>query len=56
MFCLAARKASAPTLFFAVHVRNDDRGRTPSPMRLKAVCGPGDDPAPVVTIMPPEED
>jgi hypothetical protein len=56
MFRLAARKASAPTLFFGVHVRNDDRGRTPPLVRLKAVCGPGDHAAPVVTIMLPDED
>jgi hypothetical protein len=56
MFALAARKASAPTLFFAVHVRNNNRRGTPPSVRLNAVCGPGDDAAPVVTVMLPEED
>jgi hypothetical protein len=37
--CLPAR--------FPVHVRNDNRERTPPLVRLKAVCGPGDDGEPV---------
>jgi hypothetical protein len=41
---------------FAVHVRNDNRERTPPLVRLKAVCGPGDDGEPVLTVMLPEED
>jgi hypothetical protein len=55
VFRAAARRSECDTLSFAVHVRNDDRGRTPPPVRLKAVCGPGDDAEPVVTIMLPEE-
>jgi hypothetical protein len=30
---------------FAVHVRNDNRERTPPLVRLKALCGPGGDAA-----------
>jgi hypothetical protein len=41
---------------FGVHVRNDNRDRTPPLVRLKAVCGPGDDGEPVVTVMLPAED
>jgi hypothetical protein len=41
---------------FGVHVRNDNRDRTPPLVRLKAVCGPGDEGEPVVTIMLPKED
>ncbi len=41
---------------FGVHVRNDNRDRTPSLRQLKAVCGPGDDTEPVITIMLPNED
>jgi hypothetical protein len=41
---------------FGVHVRNDNRDRTPPLVRLKAVCGPGDDGEPVVTVMLPDED
>ena len=35
---------------------NDTRSGTPPLVRLKALCGPGDDGTPVVTIMMPEED
>ena len=41
---------------FAVHVRNDNRERTPPLVRLKALCGPGDEGAPCLTVMLPEED
>jgi hypothetical protein len=50
VFRAAARRADGHTLFFAVHVRNDNREGTPPPVRLKASCGPGDDAAPVLTI------
>jgi hypothetical protein len=40
---------------FGVHVRDDNRERTPPLMRLKAVCGPGDAGEPVITVMLPEE-
>jgi hypothetical protein len=38
---------------FGVHVHNDNRERTPPLVRLKAVCGPGDQGEPVVTVMFP---
>jgi len=41
---------------FVVRVRNDNRERTPPLVRLKALCGPGDEGEPVVTIMLPDED
>jgi hypothetical protein len=41
---------------FALHVRNDNRGRMPPLVRLKAVCGSGDGGEPVVTVMAPDED
>jgi hypothetical protein len=40
---------------FVVHVRNDNRERTPL-VRLKALCGPGDEGEPVITILMPDED
>ena len=40
---------------FAVHVRNDNRERTPPLVRLKALCGPGDQGEPVITILMPDE-
>ena len=55
VFRSAARNANGQTLFFAVHVRDGNRRGVPPLVRLKAVCGPGDDAAPVVTIMLPDE-
>ena len=41
---------------FGIHVRNDDRSGTPPLVRLKALCGPGDQGEPVITVMLPDED
>ena len=41
---------------FGVHVRNDNREGTPPLVQLKALCGPGDDGEPVITVMLPDED
>lgn len=41
---------------FKLHVRNDNRERTPPLRTLKAVCGPGDELEPVITVMMPDED
>jgi hypothetical protein len=40
----------------AVHVRQDNREGTPPLVRLKAICGPGDQGEPVITVMMPDED
>jgi hypothetical protein len=56
LFRLAARKTAGDRLTFGVRVRDDGRPGVPPLVRLKAVCGPGDDAAPVVTIMLPDED
>ncbi len=50
------RSAGGDTILFKLHVRNDDRRQAPPLVTLKAVCGPGDDMEPVLTIMLPEED
>src|SRR4051812_40695629 len=55
LLSLACRKVDGPELSFGVHVRNDNRGRMPPLVRLKAVCGPGDAAEPVITVMLPEE-
>lgn len=34
-----------------LHVRNDNRSSEPSLTHLVAVCGPGDDYEPVITVM-----
>jgi Family of unknown function (DUF6573) len=41
---------------FAVHVRNDNREGDPPQVKLYALCGPGDDSEPVITVMLPHED
>jgi hypothetical protein len=56
MLRMAARGAHGPELAFAVHVRNDNRDGEPPRARLRAVCGPGDDAKPVITVMLPNED
>ena len=55
MLRLAAKKGG-DTLLFQLHVRNDNSDRTPPLVTLKAVCGPGDQGEPVITIMLPDED
>ena len=54
--CAIWRGGNGAGMRFGVHVRNDNRERTPPLVHLKAVCGPGDDGEPVVTVMLPEED
>lgn len=52
-----ASRAAGPdgsSLHFDVLVLSDRT--TPRPIRLKAVCGPGDDLTPCLTVMLPEED
>lgn len=42
--------------FMVYRVPRKGNGRLPRPRMLKALCGPGDDMQPVITIMLPEED
>jgi hypothetical protein len=58
MLRCAARRTSGPHMLFRLHVRNDNRDRTPPLVTLKAVCGPRDidDPQPAITVMLPDED
>jgi hypothetical protein len=51
-----ARRSNGPEVRFGVHVRNDNRERTPPLVRLKGLCGPGDDGEPVITVMMVGED
>lgn len=46
--------AKGSEISFVVHVRNDNR--VARPCSLRAVCGPGDELEPVITIMLPGED
>lgn len=55
----AVQRPEAPNpqrVDFAVHVRNDNREGDPPLVRLYAICGPGDDAEPVITVMLPHED
>ena len=54
--CAARRGDGGQEVRYAVHVRNDNRERTPPPVRLRALCGPGDQGEPVITVLLPEED
>ena len=58
MLRCAARRTNGPQMRFKLHVRNDNRDRTPPLVTLQAVCGPRDidDPASGITIMLPDED
>jgi hypothetical protein len=49
------RQGGGERVDFAVHVRNDREGDPPL-VRLYALCGPGDDAEPVITVMLPHED
>ncbi len=50
------RGAEGTTVAFTVHVRNDNRERAPLGVPLLAVCGPGDDAEPVITVKLAGED
>jgi hypothetical protein len=49
------RSDGGPEVRFGVHVRNDNRERTPPLVRLKTLCGPGDQGEPVITVLMPKE-
>jgi uncharacterized protein DUF6573 len=48
------RSAGGDTILFRLLVRNDNG--QPRLVQLKALCGPGDDAEPVITILLPDED
>jgi hypothetical protein len=56
MLRFAVRGQDGPEVRFGVHVRNDNREGEPPLVRLKALCGPGDNGEPVLTVMLPQED
>jgi len=47
---------NASEIRFSVHVRNDNRNRVPPLVWLKALCGPGNQGEPVITVLMPDED
>jgi hypothetical protein len=48
------RAPEGDTLLYTVFVRNDDTA--PKPVKLKALCHPGDEGEPVITVLMPDED
>jgi hypothetical protein len=54
MMRFPVRRPDPTTVIFELRCVIDRKG--PSRVQLKAVCGPGDDGEPVITIMTPEED
>ncbi|WP_437671467.1 DUF6573 family protein [Sorangium sp. So ce131] len=50
----AVRNKDQSEILFELHVVTESI--TPALVKLKAICGPGDDCEPVITIMLPEED
>jgi hypothetical protein len=56
LLAVRGQSGGAPAARFGVYVRNDNRDRTPPLVRLKAVCGLGDQGEPVVTVLLPDED
>jgi hypothetical protein len=56
MLRLGVQRAAGSLVLYSLHVRNSNRSGTPPLVRLKAVCGPGDQGEPVITVMMPEED
>jgi hypothetical protein len=52
--CHIRRGADGSSLLFSLSVRNDDH--PPRRVHLKALCGPGDQGEPVITILLPDED
>ena len=53
---LPGQTAPGERVDFAVHVRNDNREGDPPLVQLYALCGPGDNAEPVITVMLPTED
>ena len=52
----AARRGGREIRFQVYRIRRGGRGIQPRLVTLKAICGPGDQGEPVVTIMLPDED
>ena len=56
-FAVVARHAGEQSeIVYSLYSRDCDRAATWPLMQLKALCGPGDDGKPVITIMLPDED
>jgi len=57
LYSIAAKShRQSDTMYFQLHVRNNNKDGMPPLVTLKGVCGPGDDGEPVVTILEEFED
>jgi len=56
VFHWTARRTRGNIITFVPLVFQDTRDKSPKPLLLKGVCGPGDDMEPVVTVKLPDED
>ena len=56
LLCAIRGGKGGPLTMFKLRVRNKPGEGTPPLVTLKAVCGPGDNAEPVITIMQPHED
>lgn len=56
MFKHAARHGGTEILFQVLRIPREGTGTRPKLATLKALCGPGDNAEPVITIMHPDED
>lgn len=55
-FAIRSLRGPSDRFLFSLHVRNNNRRGTPPKVQLKAICGPGDNGEPVITVMLPSED
>ena len=55
-YALPGQQLDGERVDFAVHVRKDNSEGDPPLVSLYALCGPGDNGEPVVTVMLPSED
>ena len=55
-FATLRQKGDGERIDFALHVRNDNREGEPPLVSLYALCGPGDNGEPVITVLLPGED
>lgn len=54
MLRIAAARSEGEQIYYRLYVRNNNR--PPKLVTLKALCGPGDNGEPVITVMLPDED
>lgn len=56
LYAIKSKNARGSEIRYHLHVRNSNEEGEPPLVELKALCGPGDEGEPVITIMLPHED